>query len=73
MVKDGAFSHKIDWYNFWEILNLKGHLNCITGPRVTAILLNVWILPFGGPSAEEGVLIMGFPRLVYKCIPSGTN
>jgi len=32
MVADGAFSHKI---------------NCITGSKVTAILLNGWILPWG--------------------------
>ena len=41
MVEDGTFSRKIDGVkNFSEILNLVGHLNCITGPRVTAILLN---------------------------------
>ena len=31
-----------------EILNLKGHPNRITGSKVTAILLNGWILPVGG-------------------------
>ena len=32
MVENGAFSHKIDFVTiFEEILNLKGHLNCITG------------------------------------------
>ena len=34
-----------------EILNLEGHLNCITGSRVTVILLNGWILPIGGASS----------------------
>ena len=31
-----------------KILNLEGHPNCITGSRVTVILLNGWILPIGG-------------------------
>ena len=31
-----------------EILNLKGHPNRIAGSKVAAILLNGWILPFGG-------------------------
>ena len=42
-----------------EILNLEGHQNCITGSRVTVILLNGWILPIGGTSAVEGVLSTG--------------
>ena len=48
MVGNGALSHKIDYITiFWEILNLEGHQNCITGSRVTAILLNGWIFPIG--------------------------
>ena len=40
-VADGAFSHKIGYVPiFQENLNLEGHLNCITGSKVTAILLN---------------------------------
>ena len=36
MVKDGAFSHKIDYVTvFKEILNLEAHSNCITGSKVT--------------------------------------
>ena len=42
MVGDGASSHKV-----LEILNIAGHQNCITGSRVTTILLNGWILPIG--------------------------
>ena len=43
MVKNGAFSHKIDYITiFDEIQNVEGHQNCITGARVTGILLNVW-------------------------------
>ena len=57
MVGDGAFSHKIDYVAiFLKILNLEGHLNRITSSRVTAIMLNGWILPIGGASALEGLL-----------------
>ena len=46
MVEDGAFSHKIYYVIFFkEIQNLEGNLNCITGSRDTAVLLNEWILP----------------------------
>ena len=49
MVEDGALSHKIDYFTiFYKILNLEGHLNRITGSKVTVILLNGWILPIGG-------------------------
>ena len=44
IVEDGAFSHKKDCVKiFQKILNLKGHPNCITDSKVTAILLNGWI------------------------------
>ena len=57
MVEDGDFRHKIDFVTFFsEILNLEGHLNCITGSRVTAILLNWCILPIGGSSVVEALL-----------------
>ena len=56
MVEDGAFSHKIDYVTTSEeILNQEGHQNCITGSKVTAILLNGWILPIGGASAMKGL------------------
>ena len=62
---EGAFSHKIDYVTiFEEILNLEGHQNCITGSKVTAILLNWWILLFGGASAVDGLQSSGLPRLV---------
>ena len=49
MVRHGAFSHKIDYVTIiLEILNPKKHQNCITYSKVTAILLNGWILPVGG-------------------------
>ena len=49
MVEGGAFSHKIDYVTFfWEILNLEGNQNRITGSRGIAILLNGWSFPIGG-------------------------
>ena len=51
-VADGVFSHKIDYVTInKEFLNPEGHLNRITGSKVMAILLNGWILPFGGASS----------------------
>ena len=48
-VKIGASSHKTNYIGIVsEILNLKGHLNCSIGSKVTTILLNGWILPTGG-------------------------
>ena len=38
-VEDGAFSHKIDYVIFFGE---------VTGLRVTAILMNAWILPTSG-------------------------
>ena len=62
MVEYGAF--RIDYGTInWEILNLEGHPN-ITGSQVTAILLNWWILLFGGASAVDGLQSSGLPRLV---------
>ena len=68
MVRNGAFSHKIDYINiFLEILNLEGNQNRITGSRVTAILLNGWIFPIGqsGEASRWRVCYQqGLPRLV---------
>ena len=48
-VKNGASSHKTKYINILlEIINLEGHQNCCIGSKVTAILLNGWILPTGG-------------------------
>ena len=67
MVEDGAFSHKIDYVAiFYKILNLEEHQNLITGSKVTAILLNVWILPIGGASSVKGLRSTGLRRLVSK-------
>ena len=49
MVKDGAFTHEIDYVSiFLEILNLEGHLNRVIGSKVTASLVNGGILLSGG-------------------------
>ena len=70
MVGDGAFSHIIDSIAiFLEILNLKGHPNCITFLCFIALLvqeflanlLNGWILPIGGALVVEGLQSMGLP------------
>ena len=49
-VADSAFS-QFSVTIFMAILNLEGHPNCITGSKVTAILLYGLILPFGGASS----------------------
>ena len=65
-VADGAFSHKIDYFtNFMDILNPEGHPNCITGSKVTAILLNVLILPIGGASSGRVCACSLRSRLVF--------
>ena len=53
MVEDGAFSQRL-CYNFLGHF-LKGHLNHITGSKLTAIFLNGCILPIGGASAVKGL------------------
>ena len=52
-VQNGASSHKTNKQaNFIDIfsenLNLESHQNRCIGSKVTAILLNEWILPTGG-------------------------
>ena len=54
--RHAAFSHNIDYVpHLKEILNLEGHPNRITGSKVPALLLNVWILPIGGASVVKGL------------------
>ena len=60
--EDGAFSQKIDYVT---ILNFEWHPNSVTGSRVSAILMNGWVLPIGGGSAVEGLQSTGLPRLFY--------
>ena len=45
-IRGGAWSHKI--YYIHKIINFEGHQNRIIGSKVTAILLNWWILPIAG-------------------------
>ena len=67
LVEDGAFSHDINYFTiFKEILNPEGHPNRITGSKVTAILLNGWILPIGGASSGSVCACSLRSRLVYK-------
>ena len=72
MVRNGAFSHKIDYITiFLEIHNLEGHQTPMTGSRVTAILLNGWIIPIGqsGEASWWRVCYQrGLPRLVTRQI-----
>ena len=52
MVKNGASSQKTNNFDiFSEILYLEGHQSCWIGSKVTAILLNGWILPPRGASS----------------------
>ena len=47
-VRDSSSSYKIDCIIVIKYsLNPKGHQNPISGSKVTAILLKVWILPIG--------------------------
>ena len=52
--KSGASSHKTNYVDIFSgILNLEEHLNHCIGFRVTAILLNGWILTSGGVASER--------------------
>ena len=51
---------------FKEILNPEWHLNCITGSKVTVILLNGWILPIGGASAVKGLRLQPAQQACFK-------
>ena len=63
--RDSSSNYKIDYdIVIQTFLNPEGHLNRISGSKVTAILLNGWILPIGGASAVEGLRSTWLPRLV---------
>ena len=54
MFKINLSDHKIDYViQGLEVLNLKGNQNGIIGSKVTAILLEVWILSVGGVASEK--------------------
>ena len=62
MVKDGAFSCKINYFaNKEDILNLEGHPNYITGSGVTLILLNGWTLPIEDLQRWRVLDQLGYP------------
>ena len=46
MFRNGALTNKIDYILifFFDVLNLEGYQNCITGSRVMAIFLNRFFL-----------------------------
>ena len=49
MVGDGASTHEINYVGkFYDIINLEGQHNRITGSRAMAILLKGELLPIGG-------------------------
>ena len=53
-VRDGASSHKIDFVTrVKDNINVKKYHNCIIGSKVTAIMLNGWILPIGWVALER--------------------
>ena len=56
-------SHKIDYVT---IFNPNQNPNCISGSKVTAILLNECILPIGGASAWRVCVCILRRRLVFK-------
>ena len=52
-----------------NFLNPKGHQNPISGSKVTAILLKGCILPIGGASAGEGLLLQAAQQ---ACLTKGS-
>ena len=69
MFEDGAFSHKIDYITiFKDIPHLEGDQNRITGSKVTAFLLNGWILPLGEASAVKSLRLQPVQHAFFdKC------
>ena len=66
-VTESSSSYKIDSVKVIKTsLNPGGLQNCISGSKVTSILLKGWILPIGGASSLEGLRSTGLPRLVYN-------
>ena len=61
-VKDNSSSYKIDYVIVIKTFpNPEWHQNCISGSKVTAILLKGWILPIGGASAVRVCDQRGYP------------
>ena len=80
MFEDGTFTHKLDYVTFLEeIINPEGLPKCITGSKVTAILLNGWILPVVGvvsgrvcaqPAKQACLYMPLFPNTLLYSFPS---
>ena len=66
-VEDGAFSLKIDHIKK-KLGDSKSLPNYITGSKVTAFLLKVWILPVGGTSSVDGLQSTRLRCLVFICV-----
>ena len=76
-VRDSSSSYKIDCVIVMKnFLNPEGHQNPISGSKVTAILLKGGILPIGGASAGEGLLLQpaqqacSHPHLPFSSLSS---
>ena len=58
---------KIDYITMVkDILNLEEHPNRITVSKVTAVLLNGWILPVGGASSVKGLGLQPVQPACFK-------
>ena len=65
-VKNGVSSQKTNYIDiFSDILNPEGHQNRCIGYKVTAILLNGWILPTVGASLGRVCACILRSRLVF--------
>ena len=65
-VGDSSSSYKIAYVIVIKtFLNPEGPQNCISGSKVTAILVKGWSLPIGGASSVEGLRSTGLPHQVF--------
>ena len=63
MVKEGAFSHKIDYFNFLGDSILEGHVNHLIGSKVAAIkscTTKMGGFYSGKPSQKKNILCLDF-------------
>ena len=66
-VRDSSSSYKRDYVIVTKnFLNPKGHQNVIGASKVTAILLKKGILPIGGASAGEGLLLQPAQQVCFN-------
>ena len=57
-VRDRSSMYKLGYViGIKNFFNPEGHQNCISGSKVTAILLKGWILPIAGASAGESLCL----------------